>query len=83
MEAGELKSGDSKLHRPQSRLLASRATKETVTEDVFLLGTYSLGLGIRFLPTGLGVNKFLAERRVLLQGIKGTSGGVLSGRGQC
>ena len=41
-------------------LLLLAATKETVTEGVFLLAVYSLGLGIPFFLTALGINKFLA-----------------------
>jgi cytochrome c-type biogenesis protein len=40
-------------------LLLLAATKETVTEGVFLLTVYSLGLGIPFFLTALGVNRFL------------------------
>jgi cytochrome c-type biogenesis protein len=36
------------------------STQETVTQGVFLLAIYSLGLGIPFLLTSLGLNKFLA-----------------------
>jgi cytochrome c-type biogenesis protein len=41
-------------------ILTIASTKQTVTEGVFLLAVYSLGLGIPFLLTSLGVNKFLA-----------------------
>ena len=41
-------------------LLLLAATKETVTEGVLLLATYSLGLGVPFFLTALGLNKFLA-----------------------
>ncbi|MFQ5664000.1 MAG: cytochrome c biogenesis protein/redoxin [Terriglobia bacterium] len=41
-------------------LLLLAATKETVAEGVLLLAIYSLGLGIPFLLTALGINKFLA-----------------------
>jgi len=41
-------------------LLLLAATKETVTEGVFLLAIYSLGLGIPFFLTALGLNKFLS-----------------------
>ncbi len=41
-------------------LLALAATKDTVGQGVILLGIYSLGLGVPFLLTALGLNKFLA-----------------------
>lgn len=40
-------------------ILTYAATQETVREGVFLLGSYSLGLGIPFLVSGLAVNLFL------------------------
>jgi cytochrome c-type biogenesis protein len=40
-------------------ILALAATQETVTHGVFLLGIYSLGLGLPFVLTALGVNAFL------------------------
>ena len=36
------------------------STKDTVGQGVFLLAVYSLGLGIPFLLTSLGLNKFLS-----------------------
>jgi len=41
-------------------LLALAATKDTVGQGVLLLTVYSLGLGVPFLLTALGLNKFLA-----------------------
>jgi cytochrome c-type biogenesis protein len=41
-------------------MLALAATRDTVAEGTFLLGVYSAGLGVPFLLTGLGLNKFLA-----------------------
>ncbi len=41
-------------------ILTIASTKQTVMEGVFLLAVYSLGLGIPFLLTSLGINKFLA-----------------------
>lgn len=41
-------------------ILTIASTKQTVTEGVFLLAVYSLGLGIPFLLTSLGLNQFLA-----------------------
>ena len=40
-------------------ILTYASTQETVREGVFLLGSYSLGLGIPFLISGLAVNFFL------------------------
>lgn len=41
-------------------ILTIASTKQTVDQGVFLLAVYSLGLGIPFLMTSLGLNKFLA-----------------------
>lgn len=41
-------------------LLLLAATKESVTQGIFLLTIYSLGLGIPFFLTALGINKFLS-----------------------
>lgn len=40
-------------------ILALAATQQTVSQGVFLLAIYSLGLGIPFILTGFGVNAFL------------------------
>ena len=40
-------------------ILTYASTQETIREGVFLLGSYSLGLGIPFLVSGLAVNLFL------------------------
>ena len=40
-------------------ILALASTRETVIEGVGLLAVYSMGLGIPFLLTSLGINKFL------------------------
>jgi len=40
-------------------ILTYAGAQETVREGVFLLGSYSLGLGIPFLISGLAVNLFL------------------------
>lgn len=40
-------------------ILTYAATQETVREGVLLLGSYSLGLGIPFLVSGLAVNLFI------------------------
>ena len=41
-------------------ILTMASTKETVSEGVAMLAVYSMGLGIPFLLTSLGVNQFLA-----------------------
>jgi cytochrome c-type biogenesis protein len=41
-------------------ILTMASTKETVIEGVLLLAVYSMGLGIPFLLTSLGLNQFLA-----------------------
>jgi cytochrome c-type biogenesis protein len=41
-------------------ILTLASTKQTVTQGMFLLGTYSAGLGIPFLLTSLALNKFLS-----------------------
>ena len=41
-------------------ILTIASTKQTVTQGVFLLAVYSMGLGIPFVLTSLGLNKFLA-----------------------
>jgi len=41
-------------------ILTMASTKETVSEGVLLLAVYSMGLGIPFLLTSLGLNQFLA-----------------------
>ena len=41
-------------------ILTLASTKETVGEGVFLLAVYSMGLGLPFLITSLGINQFLA-----------------------
>jgi cytochrome c-type biogenesis protein len=40
-------------------ILGLASTKETVTQGVLLLAVYSAGLGVPFLLTSLGLNKFL------------------------
>lgn len=65
-------------------LLLLAATKETVTEGVFLLGVYSLGLGIPFFLTALGINKFLTFYkgfRRYLQWVERFAGVLLIGIG--
>jgi len=41
-------------------ILTLASTKETVGEGLFLLAVYSMGLGLPFILTSLGINKFLA-----------------------
>ncbi len=40
-------------------ILAYAGTQETVYQGILLLGSYSLGLGIPFILTGLSINRFL------------------------
>ena len=40
-------------------VLTLAATQETVNQGVTLLATYSLGLGVPFIATGLAINRFL------------------------
>lgn len=40
-------------------VLALASTQDTVGQGIFLLAVYSLGLGIPFILTGLGINAFL------------------------
>jgi cytochrome c-type biogenesis protein len=65
-------------------LLLLAATKETVQEGIVLLSIYSLGLGIPFLLTALGVNKFLSFYkgfRRYLQWVERFAGVLLIGVG--
>src|SRR6266581_8253094 len=41
-------------------ILTIASTKQTVTQGVFLLAIYSLGLGVPFLLTSIGLNQFLS-----------------------
>jgi cytochrome c-type biogenesis protein len=41
-------------------ILAYGMTQETIGQGVFLLAVYSLGLGVPFLLTGLGIGRFLS-----------------------
>ena len=43
-----------------SGILAIAGSQETVKKGIFLLAVYSLGLGVPFLITSLGLNQFLA-----------------------
>lgn len=61
-------------------ILTYASTQETVREGVFLLGSYSLGLGIPFLLSGLAVNLFLRGFRKIkkyLRPISVVTGGLL------
>ena len=61
-------------------ILTYASTQETVREGVFLLGSYSLGLGIPFLLSGLAVNLFLRGFRKIkkyLKPISVVTGGLL------
>ena len=39
-------------------ILAVASTQETIKQGIFLLSSYSLGLGIPFILTGVGINRF-------------------------
>ncbi len=39
-------------------ILAVASTQETIKQGIFLLSSYSLGLGIPFILTGIGINRF-------------------------
>ena len=61
-------------------ILAYASTTDSMKDGVVLLATYSLGLGIPFFLTALGVDRFLAyfkRMRTYLGGVSVASGGVL------
>ena len=61
-------------------ILAYASTTDSMRDGVVLLATYSLGLGIPFFLTALGVDRFLAyfkKMRTYLGGVSVASGGVL------
>ena len=61
-------------------ILAYASTTDSMKDGVVLLATYSLGLGIPFFLTALGVDRFLAyfkKLRTYLGGVSVASGGVL------
>jgi cytochrome c-type biogenesis protein len=61
-------------------ILAYAGTQETVREGVILLSFYSLGLGVPFLLTGMGVSRFLSVFDVIkrhFRAIEITSGVLL------
>ena len=61
-------------------ILAYASTTDSMKDGVVLLATYSLGLGIPFFLTALGVDRFLAyfkKMRTYLGGVSVASGGVL------
>jgi cytochrome c-type biogenesis protein len=65
-------------------ILALAATQETVGQGMILLAVYSLGLGIPFILTSLGVERFLrfsARVRRYLRGVEIVSGFLLLGIG--
>jgi len=65
-------------------LLLLAATKETVAQGVFLLFVYSLGLGIPFFLTAIGLNQFLSFYqgfRRYLQWVERAAGVLLIGVG--
>ena len=61
-------------------ILALASTQETILQGMLLLGVYSLGLGIPFLATSLGVGafwKFFSRFRRYLRGVEIFSGILL------
>ena len=65
-------------------ILALAATQEAVGQGMLLLAVYSMGLGLPFLLTSLGVERFLrfsARFRRYLRGVEVVSGLLLLGIG--
>ena len=61
-------------------ILAYASTTDSIRDGIILLATYSVGLGLPFLLTALGVDRFLTyfkEFRAYLGGVSMVSGGVL------
>jgi len=61
-------------------ILTYASTQETVRKGIFLLGSYSLGLGIPFLVSGMAINLFLRGFRKIkkyLRLISVVTGGLL------
>ena len=61
-------------------ILAYASTTDSMRDGVILLATYSAGLGLPFLLTAFGVDRFLTyfkQFRVYLGGVSKVSGGVL------
>ena len=61
-------------------ILAVASTQETVRQGIFLLSSYSLGLGIPFILTGVGINRFFAifgRLKRHLRWVEIISGGLL------
>lgn len=61
-------------------ILAYASTTDSMKDGVILLATYSAGLGLPFLLTALGVDRFLAyfkQFRAYIGGLSMVSGGVL------
>ncbi len=61
-------------------ILAYASTTDSMKDGVILLATYSAGLGIPFILTAFGVDRFLTyfkQFRVYLGGVSMVSGGVL------
>ena len=61
-------------------ILAYASTTDSMRDGVILLATYSVGLGLPFLLTAFGVDRFLTyfkQFRVYLGGVSMVSGGVL------
>lgn len=59
-------------------ILATAATQETLGRGIFLLVSYSLGLGVPFLLAGLGLFKFFGKLKPYLRPINIASGVFLA-----
>lgn len=62
-------------------ILAAAATQETLWNGIFLLVSYSLGLGVPFLLAGLGLFKFFGRLKPYLRTINIVSGVFLAAFG--
>ncbi len=59
-------------------ILATAATQDTLGRGIFLLVSYSLGLGVPFLLAGLGLFKFFGRLKPYLKPINIASGVFLA-----
>lgn len=59
-------------------ILATAATRQTLTEGVLLLIVYSLGLGVPFLAAGLGLFRLFGRLKPYLRPINIVSGALLA-----
>lgn len=62
-------------------ILATAAVSETLGQGILLLVVFSMGLGIPFLLSGLGLLKFFGRLQPYLKGISIVSGVLLAGFG--